>query len=158
MMLLFLFVIIVAGSGNQDLQFTHNDVGGLISMSNHLDLFAKPSLNEEQISVSGFPTDHIHNERFARSYVAHMSLDEELGQLLMVQYTTVPDVEIMISQQHIGGVIMYLRNISTAEQTKYDTAQMQQEANLPLFISIDQEGGEVNRLSNIYGADSLSAE
>jgi beta-N-acetylhexosaminidase len=155
--LLLLFIIIIVLPGNQDPQFTHNGFRTLISTSSQLDLFTKPLLSKTQTSVSKPSPDSPQIQELARFYLAHMSLDEELGQLLMVQYDTMPDLQNMISQQHIGGVIMYQKNISTAQQTKQDIAQMQQGANFPLFIAIDQEGGKVNRLSHIYGS-SLSAK
>src|SRR2546429_6443427 len=158
MVSLFLFIIITAGTRDQGPQFTCSTLSALTSTSNQSDLLAESSLNEAQISASWHSTDHTRTKQLARLYVADMSLDEKLGQLLIVEYTTVPDLQIMISQHHVGGVIMYLHNISTAEQTKQDTAQMQQEANLPLFIAADQEGGNVNRLSHIYSSDSLSAK
>lgn len=56
-----------------------------------------------------------------------------------------------IEGYHLGGVILFAENLDTAEQTKALTEQMQEAAELPLLIGIDEEGGIVSRLdkSNI---------
>ena len=61
----------------------------------------------------------------------------------------------------IGGVILYDQNVSTnppsphniqsSEQVKSLNAELQTCSNVPLFIGVDQEGGQVNRLKNEYG-------
>ncbi len=96
--------------------------------------------------------------QLATTYVARMSLNEELGQLLMVQYATdyySDDLDFMINQQHVGGVIMYQgkytqKQLMTAAQAKTDISHMQQRAALPLLIGIDEEGWNVDRLWSIY--------
>jgi beta-N-acetylhexosaminidase len=82
-----------------------------------------------------------------------MSLDEELGQLIMVEYgdtTYSDDLNTMINTLHAGGVIMYEFQMLTAAQTRSDIDQMQKNATFPLLISTDEEGGIVHRLINIY--------
>jgi beta-N-acetylhexosaminidase len=92
-------------------------------------------------------------KQLASLYVAHMTLDEELGQLIMVEYADTyysPDLDTIISRLHAGGIIMYEFQMQTFNQTKHDIALMQQHAKIPLLISTDEEGGEVHRLINIY--------
>jgi beta-N-acetylhexosaminidase len=82
-----------------------------------------------------------------------MSLDEELGQLIMVEYgdtTYSDDLNTMVNTLHAGGVIMYEFQMMTAAQTRHDIDLMQKNATFPLLISTDEEGGIVHRLSNIY--------
>jgi beta-N-acetylhexosaminidase len=84
-----------------------------------------------------------------------MSLDVELGQLIMVEYADTSyssDLDMMVNQLHAGGVIMYEFQMNTFNQTKGDIAEMQKRATFPLLISTDEEGGPyVHRLSHIYG-------
>src|SRR5947209_17205256 len=84
-----------------------------------------------------------------------MTLDEELGQLIMVEYADTKyssDLDTMINKLHAGGVIMYEFQMNTFDQTKQDIAEMQQRSGIPLLISTDEEGGPyVHRLSHIYG-------
>ncbi len=106
-------------------------------------------------------TNDMNYQQQASLYVSHMSLDEKLGQLIVASFTASgysPDLDTMINQQHIGGVILYANQIQTIQQVKTDIARMQSRANLPLFIGTDQEGATVNRLAAIYGQDSLTAQ
>lgn len=120
------------------------------------------TITAEQGAALHYLLDHLKYSHLASLYVKHMSLDDELAQLMMVLYEEVPaytdSLNTMIQQQHVGGVILYAGNISTAPQTKQLTSSIQQNASIPVLISIDQEGWNVNRLSSIYGRDSLSAE
>ena len=57
------------------------------------------------------------------------------------------------------GVILFLRNIKSIKQTKYLTDSIKKifkDKNYPILI--DQEGGRVNRLSNIISFDNLTSE
>ncbi len=67
-----------------------------------------------------------------------------------------------ISQGLVGGIVLFEKNISaTNSQIKLKrlTWRMQEEAAIPLFMAIDQEGGRVNRLKSKYGfPPSVSAE
>ena len=57
------------------------------------------------------------------------------------------------------GVILFLRNIKTIKQTKNLTDSIKKifkDKNYPILI--DQEGGRVNRLSNIISFDNLTSE
>ena len=66
-----------------------------------------------------------------------------------------------INDFQLGGVILYdmdleynqlgTRNIRSAEQLKNLNVSLQSFSKEPLFIAIDQEGGEVNRLNTKYG-------
>src|SRR5260370_25820430 len=88
-------------------------------------------------------------------YGPHMTLHEELCQLIMVEYADTSyssDLDTMINKLHAGGVIMYEFQMQTFNQTKHDIATMQQHASIPLLISTDEEGGPyVHRLTHIYG-------
>jgi beta-N-acetylhexosaminidase len=101
-------------------------------------------------------------KQLASFYVSHMTLDEELGQLIMVEYNEAsysPDLDTMITKLHVGGVILYEFQIRTADQVKHDIAEMQKHAFLPLLISTDEEGGPfVHRLANIYGLRMSAAD
>src|SRR6266566_4877201 len=63
------------------------------------------------------------------------------------------DLDYMITQLHVGGMIMYESHLQTASQARATTSQTQQRAKIPLLISVDEEGGAyVNRLAHIYGS------
>src|SRR6266567_1137811 len=63
------------------------------------------------------------------------------------------DLDYMITQLHVGGMIMYESHLQTADQARATTGQAQHRAKIPLLISVDEEGGAyVNRLEHIYGS------
>ncbi len=117
--------------------------------------FVQTPLTPEQVYAIQHLITHMKYKQLASLYVSHMTLDEELGQLIMVEYADTyysPDLDTMITKLHAGGVIMYEFQMQTFDQTKHDIAEMQMHAKIPLFISTDEEGGPyVHRLSHIYG-------
>ena len=95
-----------------------------------------------------------------------MSLDEKLGQLLMVEFfgSDYQNTELpyMVSQQYVGGFLYQPVNhnfdapnntISAASQFP---VQANADAKIPLLVAVDQEGGQVSKLSDFYG-DTPSA-
>ena len=121
----------------------------------HAGQFVQPPLNASQLNSLRHLVSYMQYKQLASMYVSRMSLDVELGQLIMVEYSDTyysPDLNTMINKLHAGGVIMYEFQMNTFNQTKHDIAQMQQHATFPLLISTDEEGGPyVHRLSHIYG-------
>jgi beta-N-acetylhexosaminidase len=117
--------------------------------------FVKAPLNADQINAIMHLTGYMKYKQLASIYVSHMTLDEELGQLIMVEYADTSyssDLDTMINKLHAGGVIMYEFQMNTFDQTKHNIAEMQQRSSIPLLISTDEEGGPyVHRLSHIYG-------
>jgi beta-N-acetylhexosaminidase len=87
--------------------------------------------------------------------VANMSIAERAGQLMSVAFhgtTITPALEAMIRQRKVGGVILYSENFTDAASVKRLAADLQRIASdaktLPLFLSIDQEGGAVVRIAS----------
>ena len=84
--------------------------------------------------------------------VESMSQTEKLGQIVMIgiQGTKVDDDSLyMLNQYHMGGVILFDRNMESPEQVKQLTSDLQAQSNekVPLFIGIDEEGGDVVRMA-----------
>ncbi len=83
-----------------------------------------------------------------------MSLDEELGQLFVAELVGTDfnaNNAGMIEQMHAGGVILYAFSMHTAKQTQELIAKSQANAKIPLLMTVDEEGGCVDRLTQIYG-------
>src|SRR5437660_5550760 len=118
--------------------------------------FVKSPYNPSQVNELWHLVDHMTYRELANLYVTHMSLDEKLGQMIMTeseQNNYSDDLDYMITQLHVGGMIMYESHLQTTDQAKATTSQAQQRAKIPLLISVDEEGGlYVNRLEHIYGA------
>ncbi len=80
-------------------------------------------------------------------------LRAQIGQLVMVGFDGfVPnaDIEGLIREQRIGGVILFRRNIESPAQVAALCRRLQainaEVSNIPLLIAIDQEGGMVMRI------------
>lgn len=62
-------------------------------------------------------------------------------------------------KNNLGGVILFTQNIQSKDQTKSLIKDIKNLAKTPVFVSIDQEGGRVERTENIFGGKKfLSAK
>ncbi|GLV57864.1 hypothetical protein KDH_46990 [Dictyobacter sp. S3.2.2.5] len=155
---LVLIALLVIAGGILGQRFLPAHIAGIVNSSANngkanSGSFVTPPLSSQQIDNLRHLTDHMKEQQLAYLYVSRMSLDEEIGQIMMVEYSEdsySPSLDTMIHDLHAGGVIMYQRQINTLEQTKADTTHMQQRALTPLLISADEEGWNVHRLTNIY--------
>ncbi len=81
-----------------------------------------------------------------------MSLGEMVGQMFVVGVGgTEPDyyIEKMVRERNIGGVILFGHNMRSKGQVRSFTRSLQElslrtEPAVPLFIAVDQEGGEIS--------------
>ncbi len=92
--------------------------------------------------------------QYAALLVQQLTLDQEVGQLMLAQFvgTTVnPDIVQMINAEGVSGVLYFSSNIRSPAQLRALNAQLQSMASIPLLISVDQEGGTVNRFLNVLG-------
>ena len=78
------------------------------------------------------------------------SIRRDIGQLLIgsLPGTTIPrELRSLAREFQLGGVILFARNIEAAEQVAELSQDVQSLASdVPLWVSIDQEGGRVARL------------
>ena len=93
--------------------------------------------------------------------MAGMSLDQKLGQLIMLEYLgnsyEGSGLQYMIARQFVGG-FMYQESNHNFD-TPYDkidhvaalSRRAMNDAHIPLLIATDQEGGQVNRLYIFHG-------
>ncbi|KAB2903139.1 MAG: beta-N-acetylhexosaminidase [Anaerolineae bacterium] len=96
--------------------------------------------------------------------VRAMKLEEKIGQMLMVGFEGLQAPAYLLewlARGHLGGIILFARNVGTPEQLAELTHSLRQASPYPLFISIDQEGGAVSRLRRGFtespGAMALGA-
>ena len=92
----------------------------------------------------------------ARSIVQGMTLDQKLGQMVIVEFygaTLNSDLAQVIQGNRIGGVLIENKNGNAQTRNQLVTLNkaMQGQAHIPLFISTDFEGGIVNELRLITG-------
>jgi beta-N-acetylhexosaminidase len=85
--------------------------------------------------------------RIPDSILANMSLEEKIGQMMIMGFhgtTPSSDIKMLIQKYHIGGTILFSRNITDPRQVARLTKRLQSIAlasklHLPLLVATDQE-------------------
>ena len=78
-----------------------------------------------------------------------MSIEEKVGQLFIFGFdgtTLNSEVKNFFKESNLGGVLLLEKNLTTEKQLKQLIQEIQSSNKIPLFISIDQEGGIVSRI------------
>lgn len=85
--------------------------------------------------------------------VSRMTTEELAGQLLVVgieRTTPGEDARQAIEELHVGGIILFGRNVESAEQLAELTNGLKETnkaaGNVPVFLCVDEEGGLVSRM------------
>src|SRR5947209_4718342 len=110
----------------------------------------------------GIPTEALTRAQLEKvqQIMAGMTLDQKLGQLIVVEYlgnNYQDGLQYMISQQYVGGYAYQESNhnfdppYNVASKVDALSQQTMHDAKIPLMIATDQEGGLVNRLSRFHG-------
>src|SRR6266849_3093636 len=84
-----------------------------------------------------------------------------VGQLLIVGFDgteITTRLSSLLKQLQPAGVILFARNIKTAEQTCRLLRDCQKYVSTPLFTSVDLEGGRVDRLRDVLGPAPSAAD
>lgn len=83
--------------------------------------------------------------------INEMTLDEKIGQMVLSGFNGTDfngELDTLINDLKVGGVILFSRNIEDSNQLKKLNLDIEEaNKNIPVFISIDEEGGRVNRLA-----------
>ncbi len=92
-----------------------------------------------------------------KNMLESMTLEEKVGQVFIVAFRNnerncslrVLDEKTkrQLEKYHLGGIVLFSKNIDTIPQTEKLIDDMQKTAKIPLFIAIDEEGGCVSRLN-----------
>ncbi len=88
--------------------------------------------------------------------LASMTTEQKVGQLFVVYFADPyfsPALEQMITEYHIGGIIIFGRNVTNLADlarliNDAQNAAISSEPGIPLFVATDQEGWPVFRLRN----------
>lgn len=85
----------------------------------------------------------------ASNKLKSMSLDEKIGQLLLVRY---PDSGAIndLKKYNFGGFVFFEKDFrgKTEKEVKDMVLDLQDNANIPLLMAVDEEGGQVVRVSS----------
>lgn len=123
--------------------------------------FAKPEDTEDS-DAGIIVTDSEEIDAMAAAIVENMTLEEKIGQMFVVNLEQLDgsegdcyefrectdDMKASMASFKLGGVILFARNIESEDQTKKLIGDLQENAQIPLFVSVDEEGGDVARIGN----------
>ncbi len=109
---------------------------------------AVPAPTAADVSGRGYPAPA----------TADMTPAQKAGQVMMIGFdgtSLTPELRAAVTDLHVGGVIIFERNVGSPDELAQLTADLQAltQANgdPPLLIAIDQEGGRVARLKETKG-------
>jgi len=119
-----------------------------------------PGVEETQDTAVGMDRDMA--VEAAADYMKNMSLEEKVGQLFIVNLELLDPrngnyyewkkftkkMKRSLDKYHVGGVILFSRNIARRKQTKNLINNLQANSSIPLFVTVDEEGGDVARIAS----------
>lgn len=86
----------------------------------------------------------------ASGILAGMTREEKAGQLIMgalLEGKISVQEAALIKDCHLGGIVLFDRNMQSASQVRELTGELQKKAGkVPFFIAVDEEGGVVTRM------------
>ncbi|PFO01260.1 beta-N-acetylhexosaminidase [Bacillus sp. AFS076308] len=112
----------------------------------------EPNPKVDHISVYTQVHNQSDQQKSIDEIISEMSLDEKIGQMMIAGISgTKMDTQTknLITNYKVGGMIFYQDNLVNPEQTVQLLNEIKTENvhnRLPLFLSVDQEGGRVIRL------------
>jgi beta-N-acetylhexosaminidase len=109
-------------------------------------LFLSISTTSKQQEVTNIKQEITSQENLL---LEKMSIEQKIGQLFLFGFpdkTISTETIALIQEKHIGGILILGYNIESNTQLKKLISDIQSYSDIPLFVSIDQEGGTVARL------------
>lgn len=159
--LLVLFIFSLAGCSNTRLaeDLKDNEPTNLVTGEAEPTVtVTKPMLNEPTVTkqVEALPQEQkeeaIEEQDLIRDKMNDMTLEDKIGQLVIVGlegHSVDENTKALIGDYHVGGFILFHRNIESVNQLLTllnDLKTTNQGNNIPLFLSVDEEGGRVSRM------------
>lgn len=94
------------------------------------------------------------DQDYISKLLEEMTLEEKIGQMMIIHYRE-PKLDETLSNMletiKPGGFIFFKENLVTYEDSLELIKSIKDSAKIPMFLSIDQEGGKVDRLKTIKG-------
>ncbi len=84
--------------------------------------------------------------------LASMTLKEKIGQMIVVSYRSseyTEELDGALKEVQPGGFILFSENVTTYDETVEYISKIKSTASIPMLISIDQEGGRVQRIKSL---------
>lgn len=111
--------------------------------------------NKEEIPNS--PTVNTPEESKIDKMLKNMTIEEKIGQMMMIAYrksASDDNLRKILEEVKPGGFILFGENITTYDKSMAMINEIIDSASIPMFISIDQEGGRVQRIRTVAGVET----
>lgn len=97
------------------------------------------------------PTEEEKLKKKVEDKISQMSLKEKIGQMIIISYENdyTEELDNILKTVKPGGFIIFPQNVSTYDGTMEYISKVKNTADIPMIISIDQEGGRVQRIKNM---------
>lgn len=150
------------GNGNPSEPSSGNSASPTGALSSSPVSTASSEAPSQTASPSPSPTNI--EEEEIRAIISGMTLEQKIGQIILVGIagTSIDKAtKTMIDEQHVGGFIFYKNNFTDLNGSIRLVNDLKSANNgnpIPLFLSVDQEGGKVSRLPKDFAAIADSAK
>lgn len=93
-------------------------------------------------------TEEVSIDEKAQQLLSNMTLEEKVGQMFIARCPEENAIE-KLKEYNLGGYILFARDFSdkTKDEVAKTVQSYQKVAKVPLLIGVDEEGGQVNRIS-----------
>ena len=98
-------------------------------------------------------TPLVNAETDIESRIETMTDEELAAQMILVYYTN----PVFVSQHAFGGVLIMQNMLKAPEQLRQELSLLQTTLNNKILVTIDQEGGKVNRIKYLKGWKNVPA-
>ena len=123
---------------------------GLLDENVNLLNITPVSQDEEDTAIR--TTDSIFDQfkDLANKKLQEMTLEEKIGQILLVKYPDDTNIKQIINDYKIGGFIFFEKDFKdkTTEEVQNMMNSLQKMSKIPLLTAVDEEGGDVIRISS----------
>ncbi|WP_024832917.1 beta-N-acetylhexosaminidase [Ruminiclostridium josui] len=153
-------VAVAAVSGYVALFYGSNSHGSHSNGDKNSGSYISHQSNTEETSTSPSPVNtskaQVQEDDKLREQIRGMSLNEKIGQMVLVGldgYSADEHARQMIEEYNVGGFILFKSNIQNSNQTLEllnSLKNINQINKVPLFLSVDEEGGRVSRLPDEF--------
>lgn len=113
------------------------------------------------------PTEEELLEEIIAARISEMTLEEKVAGLFIVTPESITGVDVAVQAGDgtktaletypVGGIIYSARNIESEEQIKEMLTKTVDYSITPLFLAVDEEGGEIARVAQALGLDNVGA-
>lgn len=108
----------------------------------------------EELSDDEEELQELENKVFSK--INEMSLREKIGQMIIISYWDTiynDNLDSLLKEVKPSGFILFEKNVTSYKNTVDFISKIKATSDIPMIISIDQEGGRVQKIKNVDGVN-----